>query len=281
MIRFPRRWSSAVVAAAIAIATPAFAASARLERVILLPAVDRSSVVFELSAEPRNVSTRRISDSVVELEAGPFDAVVGMNDKPGVDAAAHKLLKAPSNVRFIDSVSVRMLSTDAGPIVRARITLSAMAQAVARSAGRRVYVDVSAMPPPAPGAPSTATAARAATATARPTTPAVQATPEDTYRAGMRPSIDKLKEMSPFLTSAAASGDPKVTGALLPALLSLRASVAAQQPPDAARGSHTMVLGAVDRIMRALSPDFTGDRASTVKQSVTTIDVVGGVLIGD
>jgi hypothetical protein len=97
----------------------------------------------------------------------------------------------------------------------------------------------------------------------------------------MRPSIDKLKEMSPFLTSAAASGDPKVTGALLPALLSLRASVAAQQPPDAARGSHTMVLGAVDRIMRALSPDFTGDRASTVKQSVTTIDVVGGVLIGD
>jgi hypothetical protein len=42
-----------------------------------------------------------------------------------------------------------------------------------------------------------------------------------------------------------------------------------------------MVLAAVDRILRAFAPDFTGDRATAVRQSVTTIDVVGGVLIGE
>jgi hypothetical protein len=42
-----------------------------------------------------------------------------------------------------------------------------------------------------------------------------------------------------------------------------------------------MVLGAVDRISRALAPEFTGDRVAAVKQSVTTIEVVGGALIGE
>src|SRR3954464_4557338 len=100
-------------------AVPAPAENARLERVLLLPAVDRSSVVFELSAEPRQVSTRRISDSVFELEAGP-----------DVDSAAPQMLKAPANVRFIDSVAVRVTSTPLGSVVRARITLTAAAQAV-------------------------------------------------------------------------------------------------------------------------------------------------------
>ena len=197
-----------------------------------------------------------------------------------VENVAPKLLKAPPNVRFIDSVTVGVMPTSEGPVVRARIALSALAQAVVRSAGRRVYVDFSAIAAPAPGvAPPVATSQAAATA--RPNASSARVTPEDAFRTAVRPALDKLKEMGPFMVSAAASADPKVTSALLPSLLTLRSNLAELQPPDAARGSHTMVLNAVDRILRALAPEFTGDRMTTVKQSVTTIEVVGGVLSGN
>lgn len=270
------RWVPLSVMVAMTLAAPAFAANSRLERVVLLPSVDRSSIVFELSAEPRHVSTRRVSDSVIEFEAGPFDSAQG---KPGENVAP-KLLKAPANVRFIDSVTVRVLATAEGPVVRARIALSALAQAIVRSAGRRVYVDFSAIPAPAPGIAPSIPTGQAAAAT-HPATPSARVTPEDAFRVAVRPALDKLKEMGPFMTSAAASADPKVTSAILPSLLSLRSNLAELQPPDAARGSHTMVLNAVDRILRALAPEFTGDRTTTVKQSVTTIEVVGGVLTGN
>lgn len=264
------RRSPLFVIVAMTLAVPAFAANARLERVVLLPSVDRSSIVFELSAEPRHVSTRRISDSVIEFEAGP-----------DVESIAPKLLKAPANVRFIDSVTVRVLPTAEGPVVRARIALSALAQAVVRSAGHRVYVDISAIPAPARGIAASVPTGQQAVSTARPAAPAPRVTPEEAFRAAVRPPLDKLKEMGPFMTSAAASADPKVTSAILPSLLTLRSNLAALQPPDAARGSHTMVLNAVDRILRALAPEFAGDRTTTVKQSVTTIEVVGGVLTGN
>ena len=104
---------------------------------------------------------------------------------------------------------------------------------------------------------------------------------EDAYKTAVRPAIDKLKQLSPFLTSAASSTDPSVSAAILPTLLSVRSTLASLQPPPAAQGSHTMVLGAVDRILHTLAPEFTGDRSAVVRQSVTTIDVVGGVLAGE
>jgi hypothetical protein len=93
----------------------------------------------------------------------------------------------------------------------------------------------------------------------------------------VRPVVAKLKELGPFLTSAA-GGDPTVTTALLPTLTTVRESLAALEPPEATRGSHATVLAAVDRIIRSLTPDFGGDRATVIRQSMTTIEVVGGVL---
>jgi len=244
-------------------------ANPRLERVLLLPSPDRSSVVLELTTEPRQVSTRRISESIFEVDAGP-----------GVDMVTPQLLKAPATVRFIESVSVRVLPTPLGSVVRARITMTSAAQAVVRAAGRRVYVDVSKAPVMTPGSP-----AALAAQLSRPASPAQPAaaapTAEDAYRSGVRPVVGKLKELSPFLASAAAAGDSSVATAILPALANARTSLASLQPPDEARGSHTMVLAAVDRILRALAPEFTGDRATAVRQSVTTIEVVGGVLVGE
>jgi len=266
----PRGVRAALGVAALLAGSPAFAANARLERVLLLPVADRSSVVLELTAEPRQVSTRRISDSVFEVEAGP-----------GIDGAVPQTLKAPANVRFIDSVIVRVMPTHAGPVVRARIIMTTAARAVVRTAGRRVYVDVSpALPMPATPAAAPAQAARGEMATDKPAAGAPKSTPEDAYRTAVRPVVSQLKELGPFLMSAS-GGDPGVSNAVLPALASARASLAALQAPELARGSHTMVLTAVDRILRALAPDFTGDRPTVVRQSVTTIDVVGGVLAGE
>jgi hypothetical protein len=248
---------------------PVFGANARLERVLLLPVADRSSVVFELTAEPQQVSTRRISDSVFEVEAGP-----------GIDGAVQQTFKAPPNVRFVESVIVRVMPTPAGPVVRARIMMTSAAQAMVRSAGRRVYVDISpaltrpAAPPPV--SPAAAPAPRGGGPVDRASTPA-RPTVEDAYRSGVRPVVAKLKELGPFLTSAA-GGDPTVTTALLPTLTTVRESLAALEPPEATRGSHATVLAAVDRIIRSLTPDFGGDRATVIRQSMTTIEVVGGVL---
>ena len=172
------RWSPLLFLVAMTTAAPAVAANARLERVVLLPSVDRSSIVFELSAEPRHVSTRRISDSVVEFEAGP-----------GVESVAPKLLKAPANVRFIDSVTVRVLPTADGPVVRARITLSALAQAVVRSAGRRVYVDISAIPALAPHVSPSVPTGQSASA-ARPTASSTL-WPRTSPATGQRPSSSR------------------------------------------------------------------------------------------
>ena len=250
---------------------PVSAANARLERVLLLPVADRSSVVFELTAEPRQVSTRRISDSVFEIEAGP-----------GIDAAVPQTLKAPPNVRFVESVIVRVMPTQAGPVVRARIMMTTAAQAMVRSSGRRVYVDISQATTRPPAAPALSTSApvqtpRGAAAPTEKAQTAARPTVEDAYRSGVRPVVGKLKELGPFLTSAA-GGDLSVATALLPTLTTVRQSLMALEPPDSARGSHTMVLTAVDRILRSLAPDFTGDRATAIRQSMTTIEVVGGVL---
>jgi len=254
------------VAAMVLSEHAALAAGARLERVLLLPVTDRSSVVFELTAEPRQVSTRRLSDSVFEVDAGP-----------GIDGTVAQTLKAPASMRFVESVTVRVVPTDAGPFIRARIRLTTAAQAVARSAGRRVYVDVS--PAPAfrtvPAMPGQAARGNTVPGTSA-ASPAHQA-PEDAYRTAVGPLVNRLQELGPFLTSAA-GGDLSVAAAVLPALTSVRGSLAALQPPGPARGSHTMVLAAVDRIIKALAPDFTADRATIVRQSVTTIEVVGSAI---
>jgi hypothetical protein len=256
----------------LATATSALVASTavRLERVVVLPGADRSSVVLELTGAPSQVSSRRINDSVVEIEAGP-----------GVELAAPQALKAPASVRFVVGVTVREAATPAGPVVRARISLSTAAQAVVRSSGRRVYIDLSA--PAAPvtpaGMPVAPTSVRAAAAPRPEATQTARPTPESAYKSAVRPTIEKLREIGPFLLSAAAAPNTPVATALAPTLSSLRATLASLQPPPAAQGSHTMLLSSVDQIANALAPSFNGDRVALVRQNVTTIEVVGEALV--
>src|SRR6187551_1172132 len=129
------------------------------------------------------------------------------------------------------------MPTPAGPVVRARIMMTSAAQAMVRSAGRRVYVDISpALTRPAtvpPVSTAAAPAPRGGGPVEKASTPA-RPTVEDAYRSGVRPVVAKLKELGPFLTSAA-GGDPTVTTALLPTLTTVRESLAALEPPEATR----------------------------------------------
>ena len=93
-----------------AVVSDADAADSRLQHVSLLTARDRVSLVFELTQEPEDVSTRRVSAAVIELDAGP---VVG--------PARPTSLMAPPGVRFVMGVSIQGAGRAPGRL-KARIT---------------------------------------------------------------------------------------------------------------------------------------------------------------
>ena len=142
-----------------------------------------------------------------------------------------------------------------------------------------VYIVLSPTPvaAPVPAVPARRTTAAAA-AVAKPAAPAPRS-PEEAYRDAVKPSLQKLRELGPFMMSAASSPDPRVASAVIAGIGSVRSALEALPPPPSARGSYVTVLGAVDRLSTALSPGFTGDRQAAIRQAMGTIDVVGGVLV--
>jgi len=110
----------------------AHAAETRFQHVSLLAVPDRVSLVFELSGEPQNVATRRVSAAVLELDAGPV-----------VMPARATSFMAPPGVRFVMGVSIQSGDGASGHL-KARITLLERARSEVRVVGRRVYVDFSA-----------------------------------------------------------------------------------------------------------------------------------------
>jgi hypothetical protein len=115
------------------------AAEARFQHVSLLTARDRVSLVFELTGEPQNVATRRISGAVLELDAGPV-----------VMPSRATSFMAPPGVRFVMGVSIQGGDVAAGRL-KARITMLERARSAVRVVGNRVYVDFS--PESAPASP--------------------------------------------------------------------------------------------------------------------------------
>ncbi|HTM02160.1 MAG TPA: ATP-binding protein [Vicinamibacterales bacterium] len=142
-----------------------------------------------------------------------------------------------------------------------------------------VYIVLSPTPvaAPVPSIPARRTTTAAA-AVAKPASPAARS-PEEAYRDAVKPSLQKLRELGPFMMSAASSPDPRVASAVIAGIGSVRSALEALPPPPSARGSYVTVLGAVDSLSSALSPGFTGDRPAAIRQAMSTIDVVGGVLV--
>jgi hypothetical protein len=237
------------------------AADARFERLVLLPSPDRVSLVFEMTGEPREVSTRRISSAVMELEAGPIAAPV---------AAASFV--APTGVRFVGGVTiVRAAAPEGGAYLRARITLLETSRSAVRVVGRRVYVDFSADAPLRVRQPASPLPRRVPSAPSAPAAPDLTP-PSDTYQTAVAPAIARLEELAPFLVSAANSPSAPVLKALSDTLTTISQSVGLVEVPEGSRRAHGLLSSAIAVATGAVDPSFGGDRASQARQALTLLN---------
>jgi hypothetical protein len=257
---------------------PARAAEARFQRVALLPAADRVSLVFELTGEPKDVNTRRVSAAVLELDAGP----VTVPSKP-------TSFMAPPGVRFVMGVSIQ--GGTATDRLKARITLLERARSVVRVVGRRVYVDFSpdeatapAVPPqpqpqlqrpaaanaaaPAGSAPAAAPASTAAPTVAATAVPAAR----ETYRANVQPAVERFEQLTPFMVSAAASPSESVLKAVGNTLIGIQGLLLSVEVSADAKHAHDLLSSAVTAATKAMDPAFSGDRSAQAKLALALLD---------
>ncbi len=237
------------------------AADSRLQHVSLLTARDRVSLVFELTDEPEDVSTRRVSAAVLELDAGPV-----------VTPTRPTSFMAPPGVRFVMGVSIQGASAAAGRL-KARITLLESARSSVRVLGRRLYVDFSsdqpvkpARPPqrPAPGpAPAASTPAAAVPAAAAIVAPARGAA----YRDAIQPAVERFEQLTPFMLSAAASPSEPVLKAIGSTLVGIQALLSTVDVPAEARTSHDLLSQAIATAITSVNPTFSGDRGAQARQA--------------
>lgn len=279
MRRCARRGSVSVLAALAMVmlvignarASQAPAGEARFERVLLLTAGERVSVVFELTGEPRDVSTRRVSAAVLELDAGPVTL-----------SHERESFSAPAGVRFVSSVSVQRATGAAGGLLKARIELLERSRSTVRVVGRRVYVDFAAELPPqrVPSERATPPATPAAPAPVAPAAPAppaavpepVATPPAETFRATIAPAIERFDQLTPFLISATTSPSEPVLKAIGETLASIGQSVEGAEVPAEARHSHQLLSSAIALAVAAVDPRFGGDRAAQTRQALTLLN---------
>ena len=244
------------------------AAETRFQHVSLLTVPDRVSLVFELSGEPQNVATRRVSAAVLELDAGPV-----------VMPARATSFMSPPGVRFVMGVSIQGGDATSGHL-KARITLLERARSAVRVVGNRVYVDFSPelLPTTSTGAVSVATpASRTATPASRPIAPPVDAAPaasssREAYRVTVQPAVDRLEQLTPFLLSATASPSEQVLKAVGSTLVGIQGLLLSVEVPPESRRAHEALSSAVTTALTAVSPTFGGDRAAQAKQALSLLE---------
>lgn len=242
------------------------AADARLQHVTLLAARDRVSLVFELTGEPGDVATRRVSAAILELDAGPVIA-----------PARPTSFMAPPGTRFVMGVSIQGASGTGGRL-KARITLLERARSAVRVLGRRVYVDFSAETQPvapdrrAVSAPVPKTASVASAVPAPAAAPVASA--HQTYRVAVQPAIERFEQLAPFLQSAVASPSEAVLKAVGSTLVGIQGVLLSVEVPAESKAVHDMLSSAVAIALTAVSPTFTGDRAAQAKQAQSVLQQV-------
>jgi hypothetical protein len=255
--------AAAVVVSAVG-ATPADAGETRFERMLLVRSGDRVSLVFELTSEPRDVSTRRVSNAVLEVEIGP-----------AVMPPAGESYVAPPDVRFLRHVSIaRAGRRPDGGSLTARITLMERSRSLVRIVGRRVYVDFSGDERTDVGRqpPARATVTVAAPARVPVPEPLAPPPPLDTYKTAIAPSLAKFEQLAPFLVSGCETPTAPVLKALGDTLATIAQGVGAVEVPQESREIHQLIASAVASASAAVDPSFGGDRARQVRQALALVD---------
>ena len=245
--------------------TVASASDTRFRHVSLLQARDRVSLVFELTSEPENVTTRRVSAAVLELDAGPVVAP----DRP-------TSFMAPAGVRFVMGVSIQG-GSGAGGRLKARITLLERARTAVRVLGRRVYVDFSPDSQPVTRPPERVSSPSAPPATKEPSVaPAAPAAPvpasSEAYRNAVQPAIERFEQLTPFMKSASATPSEPVLKAITSTLTGIQAVLLSADVPGESRAAHDLLSSAVATALTAVSPTFSGDRAAQIRQALSLLE---------
>jgi hypothetical protein len=233
--------------------------------VLLLGAPDRVSLVFEMPLEPRQVRSRR-ADNILDLDVGPMSNPIHPQQ-----------WSAPEGVHLVERVAIEGIAAgESGLFMRAHVAVPEFARANVRTEGRRVYVDLT-WPLVAADA-SAPRSAFQAPAPARPEPkPAVAAAREDdqlgvNYGEALRPVLERVAAIKPFLISAAQSGSPDVLGALDETLATLEASLKALHAPAAALDQHQMLIASIRTARRAMDPAFGGDRPAQAREAFVLYD---------
>ena len=260
--------------------------------VVLVAAPGRLAVAFELSEEPQQVSGRRVDSTTfaVTTSAGPLIEAQEWN--------------APSDVQLVKHVSV---AADPRGLqgLEAFVTVAENAIATVRLQGARVYVDVSraqlefdehpaapapvqaaAEPAPAPvraAVPAVAPPARsvavprpsaptqaghAASAVAGPRMGAASPGDVNQYRQAIGPVFARFEEIQPFLRSAVATPTPEVLAAISGTFAELEQTLRATDVPRTALAAHGLLVSAIQLARGAVSPTFTGDRMTQVREAM-------------
>jgi hypothetical protein len=152
------------------------------------------------------------------------------------------------------------------------------ARSAVRIAGRRVYVDFSPDSLPTPTPVDRVVAARPA-APARPPAALVTApappppmpTAAAAYRMTVQPAIDRFEQLTPFMTSAAASPSESVLKAVGSTLAGIQGLLLSVDVPAESRQSHDLLSSAVAAAVTAVDPAFTGDRVAQAKQATSLL----------
>ncbi len=233
--------------------------------VVLVGAPGRVALALELPDTPRRVASRRVSDTVVEVEAGPIAGPV-----------RSRTWSAPEGVHLVQRVSIDG-STSGGAshgvdrsepdmLLRAQLSVPAFVRSDVRVEGRRVYVDltwpsVAGEIVPLTRQPPTATA-MAARDPGRSPSPAPGASVEPLLAA-----IDRFEEVVPFLLSAP-TASPEVLAALDQTVAVLERTLQAMPVPPEAAAGHGILMTATRAARRGLEPTFGGDRPAQMHQAI-------------
>ena len=170
--------------------------------------------------------------------------------------------------------------------MRAHVALPEFARANVRTEGRRVYVDLTWPMAAAPDvtAPRAVASQPSSSPTQTERTPAAPAAREtdrsgEKYGEALRPVLDRLVDIKPFLMSAAQSGSPDVLGALDETLVELERSLNVMHAPATALAQHQLLISAVRAARRATDPTFRGDRTAQARETFVLYDAATATAI--
>jgi hypothetical protein len=217
-----------------------------------------------MPTEPRQVRSRR-AEGLMDLDVGPLQNPVYAQQ-----------WVAPEGVHLVERLAIESAPlSENGQFLRAHIAVPEFARANVRSEGKRVYVDFTWPMAPTDTTRSrppmrVASAQQSGAGAPAPAIPPVIANvqEEQRYAEAIRPIVNRLTEIKPFLISAAQSGSPDVLKALDGSLAGLDLSLKNMHPPASAVDQHQMLTAVLRNARRAVDPAFAGDRNAQAQQAM-------------